>query len=181
MNWRRPQNLGVACLAIIITLLGLWFWFSASRPSAVRLTFLGSTNDPTRGTVSVFEVVNPLEERLYFRHGFYQRADRQPHGPRREDRWIPRMVVSGPSFSFAAHSTRRFEFLAPTNFPRCFAVFSFQRDGRMMNPNVWWKVRFAVADFLWSWSGHSSSGTQRLCERLRGLEVAESEPFEIEL
>lgn len=111
MNMKQHKAWVGTGIGILLVLLVFLLKPSPSPPSAVRLTFLYTTNNPEAGKVVVFEFVNQLNESVNSWGGHYKPAKRHGFDAQRGDRGA---VILGVH-QFAAGTTNILQFLSPTN------------------------------------------------------------------
>ena len=155
--------------AILSVLLLLVLWPSPSPASAVRLTFLYTTNRPLVGKVGVFELVNQLNETISSSGGHYKPAKRSGLNAEKGD-WGA-MILG--VHQFAAATTNILQVWSPTNGGQYKLVLQCLPASKS-TPQFYGSARFRIASFLSPWV-HPSLATQA---RWYGSLFAESQSFE---
>jgi hypothetical protein len=169
MNLRQHKVWLATGVAILLVLLVLLLTSRGSSSSAVRLTFLYTTNNPQVGKVGVFELVNQLPETVVQSIGHYKPANRSGFNTEVGD--LGARIFG--AHQFAAGTTNILKVSLPTNrgpfklvlmcFPASKATPQFNRS-----------VRSRIAALVSPWV-HPSFATQA---RWYGAVFTESQSFE---
>jgi hypothetical protein len=169
MKTTPPPLARVAFAAGLIFIVIVVFWSSPTPPSAIRLTFLYSTNHPQFGKVGVFELANQLNETISSSGGHYKPAKRSGLNAEKGD-WGA-MILG--VHQFAAATTNMLQVWSPTNGGQYKLVLQCLPASKS-TPQFYGSARFRIASFLSPWV-HPSFATQA---RWYGSLFAESQSFE---
>ena len=169
MNLRQHTGWIATGVAVLLVFLVLVFWPRPSTLSAVRLTFLYTTNHPQVGKVGVFELVNRLNETVSSSGGWYKRASRSGLNAELGDWRAPLRGVH----QFAAGTTNILQIWFPTNGGPYKLVLQCLPASKT-TPQFYSSARWRVVHVLSRWV-HPSFVTQA---RWYGCVFVESQSFD---